>query len=63
MAASVCWTCVLSLLEKSHDWKKKEWKQENDKILMINVTNNKNIIPQKMQGRLYVDSILKESII
>lgn len=42
---------------------KKEWKQENDKILMINVTNNKNIIPQKMQGRLYVDSILKESII
>lgn len=42
MAASVCWTCVLSLLEKSHDWKKKEWKQENDKILIINVTNKKN---------------------
>lgn len=47
MAASVCWTCVLSLLEKSHDWKKEEWKQENDKILMINVTNKKTLFHRK----------------
>lgn len=47
MAASVCWSCVLSLLEKSHDWKKKEWKQENDKILMINVTNKKTLFHRK----------------